>query len=152
MNFVRCSFLLGLVGLLTGCVTPAEMGYVLQPEPNYTTPVYTAPVYNTSPAYYATPVSGHSTMTVYDGYHPGYGGPRHLHHRPPPPPHGRFSGNNGGHGPHKRVPANQFQPPVRRQPTGKAPPGKGTFGKTAPSSRGAPGRMPPHGKGGGRKK
>ena len=89
MNVVRYIFLLGLVGALTGCVTPEEMGYLATPEPAYTTPVTpvysTTPVYNTSPSYYATPVSGYSTMTVYDGYHPGYGGPHYPHHGPPPP-------------------------------------------------------------------
>ena len=98
MKIVRDAFLLGLVGLLAGCVTPADMGYVLPPEPVYTAPVSAAPVYNTSPAYYATPVSGYSTMTIYDGYHPGYGGPRYPHHRPPP--YGRHPGMHGGHDRH----------------------------------------------------
>ena len=97
MNAVKCVFLLGLVGLLSGCLTPEEMGYLVSPEPVYTTPVAT-PVYNTSPAYYATPVSGYSTMTVYDGYHPGYGGPRYPHHNPPPPPHGGRPVAHGVHG------------------------------------------------------
>ena len=148
MNFARYSFLVGLVGLLAGCVTPAEMGYVLPPEPVYTAPVYN----NASPAYYTTPASGYSTMTVYDGYHPGYGGPRYSHHRPPPPPHGKFSGHHGGHGDHKRVPINKLQPPVRKQPGGKTPSGKGASGKTAPSGKGAPGRPPPHGGKGDRRK
>ena len=171
MKIVRYAFLLGLVGLLAGCVTPADMGYVLPPEPVYTAPVSATPVYNTSPAYYATPVSGYSTMTIYDGYHPGYGGPRYPHHRPPP--YGRHPGMHGGHdrhgghhgdrhgggksiavpagthlnaGGHKRVPINQLQPPTRRQPTGRAPTGRG-----APS-KGVPGRGVPPGKGGGRKR
>ena len=76
MNIVHDAFLLGLVGLLAGCVTPTDMGYVLPPEPAYTAPVSTAPVYNASPAYYPTPVSGYSTLTVYDGYYPVYSGPR----------------------------------------------------------------------------
>ena len=88
MNFTRQTFLLlGLGGLLAGCVTPTDMGYV--------TPV--EPVYNTAPAYYATPVSGYSTMTVYDGYHPGYGGPRYPHHRPPAYGHGHGERGHGGH-------------------------------------------------------
>ncbi len=102
MNAARYVSLLGLVGLLTGCVTPTDMGYAVPAEPVYTTPVYNAtPVYNSSPAYYATPVSGYSTMTVYDGYHPGYGGPHYPHHRPPPPrAFGRDHGGHGGHGGH----------------------------------------------------
>ena len=105
MKVVRYTFLLGLVGLLTGCLTPEEMGYLAPTEPAYATPVTpvysTTPVYNTSPSYYATPVSGYSTMTVYDGYHPGYGGPRHPHHGPShrdrPAVH-EGHGGPGGHG------------------------------------------------------
>ena len=163
MNAARyLFFLFGLVGLLTGCVTPTDMGYVVPAEP-----VYATPVYNSSPAYYATPVSGYSTMTVYDGYHPGYGGPRYPHHRPPPH-HGSgpsMHGGHGGHGGHvghggsgghhgggktamvpagtrlnagghKRTPINQIQGPARKPSPGRAPSGKG----------GAPG------KGGGRRK
>ena len=154
MNATRYLFLFGLVGLLTGCVTPTDMGYVVPTEP-----VYATPVYNSSPAYYATPVSGYSTMTVYDGYHPGYGGPRYPHHRPPPPHHGKGPSMHGGHGGsgghhgggktvmapagtrlnaggHKRTSINQIQGPARKPPSGRAPSGRG----------GAPG------KGGGRKK
>ena len=152
MKIAHDALLLGLVGLLAGCVTPADMGYVLPPEP-----AYTAPVYNTSPAYYATPVSGYSTMIVYDGYHPGYGGPRYPHHRPPPPPRGHRPGMHGGHhGGGRQVPVRQYQPPARRQPTIKTPPGKGVPGRGVPGrgvpGRGVPGRGVPPGKGGGRKK
>ena len=106
MNIPHCFLLVGLLGLLTGCVTPEDIGYLVPPASGYdttpvsTTPVYSpTPVYNTSPAYYTTP--GYSTMTVYDGYHPGYGGPRHPHHRPPPPMvFGRDHGKHGGHGGH----------------------------------------------------
>ena len=159
MNFMcRTIFVLGLCSLLAGCVTPTDMGYVVPAEP-----VYTTPVYNTSPAYYATPVSGYSTMTVYDGYHPGYGGPRYPHHRPPPRPayrhghgHGHGDRGHGGHGVHgghgapakpagggrvspggpKRVPVNQGKPPSRRPAPSRGP-----------SNRGGG-----SGKGGGRKK
>ena len=155
MNALRYVFLLGLVGLLTGCVTPTDMGYVVPAEP----------VYNTSPAYYATPVSGYSTMTVYGGYHPGYGGPRYPHHRPPPPHHGNRPGMHGGHGGHhggghgghhgggksgghKMSPIINPQPPAKKPSAGRAPSGKGGAPKSAPRSapRGAPR------KGGGRKK
>ena len=89
MNFTRQTILLlGLGGLLAGCETPTDMGYI--------TPV--EPVYNTAPAYYATPVSGYSTMTVYDGYHPGYGGPHYPHHRSPAYGHGDDDRGHGGHG------------------------------------------------------
>ena len=89
MNFTHQTFLLlGLGGLLAGCETPTDMGYI--------TPV--EPVYNTAPAYYATPVSGYSTMTVYDGYHPGYGGPHYSHHRSPEYGHGHDDRGHGGHG------------------------------------------------------
>ena len=147
MNAARYLFLFGLVGLLTGCVTPTDMGYVVPAEP-----VYTTPVYNSSPAYYVTPVSGYSTMTVYDGYHPGYGGPRYPHHRPPPP-HGSRSGmhdRHGGHhgggrsGGHKMVPRNNLKPPVKKPSAGKAPSGK--VGAPRSTPRSAPR------KGGGRKK
>jgi len=171
MNIVRHTFLLGLVGLLAGCVTPTDMGYVLPPEPAYTAPVSTAPVYNASPAYYPTPVSGYSTLTVYDGYYPAYSGPRYPHHHRPPPPrwhhrpgmHGGPASRHGGH--HgsggKNVPIRQYQLPGRRQPTIKPPPGRGVPGRGAPGrgvpGRGVPGRgvlgrgVPP-GKGGGRKR
>ena len=153
MNAVRYVSLLGLVGLLTGCVTPTDMGYVVPAEP----------VHNTSPAYYATPVSGYSTMTVYDGYHPGYGGSHypHPHHRPPPP-HGNRPpaygghGDHGGHGGHhggrksamhstnlrlnpggnKRTSVNNSQPSPKKQSPKWRPSGKGGAS----------------GKGGGRKK
>lgn len=111
MNIVRHTFLLGLVGLLAGCVTPTDMGYVLPPEPAYTAPVSTAPVYNASPAYYPTPVSGYSTLTVYDGYRPVYRGPHrlpHRHRRPPPPPHWHRPRPHGR--PHPRVPGRGVPP------------------------------------------
>ena len=171
MNAAHYVFLVGLVGSLTGCVTPSDLGYIAPTEP-----VYTAPVYNTSPAYYATPVSGYSTMTVYDGYHPGYGGPHYRHPGPPPPPPGKHASLHGGHhGSQPRV-HHASQPAVRhggspgvrhgggapgvysgparpngggknvaggrKQPNGKAPSGKGG----APRKGGAPG------KGGGRKR
>ena len=151
MNAARYLFLLGLVGLLTGCVAPTDMGYVAPAEP-----VYATPVYNSSPAYYATPVSGYSTMTVYDGYHPGYGGPRYPHHGPPPHHekgpsmhgghgghgrHGGHGGSGGRHGGgktvmapagtrlnaggHKRTSINQIQGPARKPSPGRAPSGKG---------------------------
>jgi hypothetical protein len=146
MNAMRYVFLLGLVGLLTGCVTPTDMGYVVPAEP----------VYNTSPAYYATPVSGYSTMTVYDGYHPGYGGPRYPHHRPPPH-HGHRPGMHGGHGGHhgggksgghKMTPIINPQQPVKKPSAGRAPSGKGGAPKSTP--KGAPKGAPR--KGGGPKK
>ena len=122
MKVLHYISLFGLVGLLTGCLTPEEMGYLVPSEPVYATPgavpvatPVATPVYNTSPAYYATPVSGYSTMTVYDGYHPGYGGPRHPHHREPP--HGGrpvVHGGHGGHGGHT----------VKRICPGRAPNGK----------------------------
>ena len=151
MNIPHCFLLVGLLGLLTGCVTPDDIGYLVPSASGYettpvsTTPVYSpTPVYNTSPAYYTTP--GYSTITVYDGYHPGYGGPRHPHHRPPPPPvfghgHGRHGGHGGhaGHGGHsrgkpaaphfaggsKRGPANQVRPPRQKSMPSRAPSGKG---------------------------
>ena len=154
MNAMRYVFLLGLVGLLTGCVTPTDMGYVVPAEP----------VYNTSPAYYATPVSGYSTMTVYDGYHPGYGGPHYPHHRPPPPPpHGNRPGMHGGHGGHvghgghhgggksgghKMASGNNSKPPAKKPSAGRAPTGKGGAPKSTP--KGAPKGAPR--KGGGPKK
>ena len=179
MNTRQTFFLLGLGGLLAGCVTPTDMGYV--------TPV--EPVYNSSPAYYATPVSGYSTMTVYDGYHPGYGGPRYPHDRPPPPPaygHGHHGGHGGrGHGEHgahgghgaparsvgvpegthyssgsKRVPINQLQPPSRKPASGKgsgpkagAPKGgSGPKGGAPKGGSGPKGGAPKGGGGRGRKK
>ena len=131
MNAVRYTFLLGLVGLLTGCLTPEEMGYLATPEPVYTTPVappVATPVYNTSPSYYATPVSGYSTMTVYDGYHPGYGGPRHPHHGPShrdrPAVHGGHGGHHGGGKPAMRTAGSRTggggQQPVRVNQPAKA--------------------------------
>ena len=101
MRVERYIPLLGLVGLLTGCLTPEDIGCLETSEPVYVTPgaaPVATPVYNTSPAYYATPVSGYSTITVYDGYYPGYGGPRHPRHREPP--HGRRPGAHGGYGEH----------------------------------------------------
>ena len=172
MNFTRQTFLLlGLGGLLAGCVTPTDMGYV--------TPV--EPVYNTAPAYYATPVSGYSTMTVYDGYHPGYGGPRYPHHRPPPPSayghgHGHGHGDRGhrGHGAHgghvaptrsvgvpegtryssgaKRVPINQLQPPSRKPAASKRSSGKGGGPKGGGPKGGGPRGGAPKGGGRGGKK
>ncbi len=151
MNAARYLFLLGLAGLLTGCVAPTDMGYVAPVEP-----VYATPVYNSSPAYYATPVSGYSTMTVYDGYHPGYGGPRYPHHRPPPH-HGHRPGMHGGHGGHhgggksgghKMTSGNNFKPPAKKPSVGRTPSGKGGSPRSTPprAPRGAPR------KGGGRKK
>ena len=174
MNFTRQTiFVLGLCGLLVGCVTPTDMGYV--------TPV--EPVYNTAPAYYATPVSGYSTMTVYDGYHPGYGGPHYPHHRPPPPPayrhgnahshgdHGHGAhGGHGGHGGHsgRVAPTTRSGPPTVRSGTPSKPTGGGRVSsggpKRAPAnqtkppsrkptpSRGPSNRGGGSGKGGGRKK
>lgn len=89
---LRIFLLIALSGLITGCVTsPYDTGYVVPADPVY---------YNSSPAYYATPVSGYSTMTIYDGYHPRYGGTRYKHR-----PHGHrdhaYEGRhhaNGGHG------------------------------------------------------
>ena len=165
MNAVKCVFLLGLVGLLTGCLTPEEMGYLASPEPVYATPVAT-PVYNTSPAYYATPVSGYSTMTVYDGYHPGYGGPRYPHRNPPPPPHGGRpvahgvhggpSGNHGGGTPavqnvgsrpgaHGREPIRSTKPQSAAQ---KPLPGKDLSGKGSQWKGGTSGKGVSSGKGG----
>lgn len=140
MNAVKCVFLLGLVGLLTGCLTPEEMGYLASPEPVYTTPVAT-PVYNTSPAYYATPVSGYSTMTVYDDYYPGYGGTHYPHHSPPP--HGDRPVVHGGHGGHK----GHGGPGGHGGHAGPARPG-GRPGGAKPAvhttaSRPAPGGQPP---------
>lgn len=179
MNAVKYVFLLGLVGLLTGCLTPEEMGYLASPEPVYTTPVAT-PVYNTSPAYYATPVSGYSTMTVYDGYHPGYGGPHYPHHRPPP--HGDRPDVRGGHGGHtgsagqgarpggtktvvhptrERPKAGEPQQPrlvkskspEKKQLPGKVVSGKGASGKGGTSGKvSKPGQAGSHGKGVIRKK
>lgn len=100
MNAERCFLLLGLAGLLAGCVTPVDTGYVTPYD------VYSTPVYNPSPAYYAVPAAGYSTTTIYDGYYPAYIGPRHPHyshghHRPPPPPkvhHGGHTGRNAVRG------------------------------------------------------
>ncbi len=150
MNAMRYVFLLGLVGLLTGCATPTDMSYVVPAEP----------VYHTSPAYYATPVSGYSTMTVFDGYRPRYGGPRYPHHRPPPP-HRNRPGMHGGHGWHhgggktrgyKMTPITNHQPPAKKPSAVRAPLGKGGAPKSTPRStpRSAPRGAPR--KGGGRKK
>ena len=171
MNATRCFLLLGPVGLLTGCVTPTDMGYVVPAEP-----VYTTPVYNTSPAYYATPVSGYSTMTVYDGYHPGYGGPRYPHHRPPEYGHGhgerehgghdapRHSVHHGGHGGLSKpgAPVTRSGVPTARPSTPSKPVGGGhgssvkpklaSSGKLKmPTRKNSPSKVP-SGKGGGRKK
>ena len=49
MNFTHQTFLvLVLGGLLAGCVTPTDMGYVVPAEP----------VYNTAPAYYEGTTTG----------------------------------------------------------------------------------------------
>ncbi len=164
MNAVRYTFLLGLVGLLTGCLTPEEIGYLTTPEPVYTTPatpVYsTTPVYNTSPSYYATPVSGYSTMTVYDGYHPGYGGPRYPHHGSShgdrPAVHGGHGGNHGGGKPAMRTAGSRkgagMQQPARvTQPTKssiKPLPGKDLSGTGSQWKGGTSGKSGgSHGKG-----
>lgn len=163
MNAVRYTFLLGLVGLLTGCLTPEEMGYLATPEPVYTTPVATpvaTPVYNTSPAYYATPVSGYSTMTVYDGYHPGYGGPRYPHHGPShrdrPAVHGGHGGHHGGGKPAMRTAGSRTggggQQPVRVNQPAKASikplPGKDLSGRGSQWKGGNSGKSGgSHGKG-----
>ena len=157
MNIPHCFLLVGLLGLLTGCVTPDDIGYLFPPGPGYettpvyTTPAYTTPVYNTSPAYYTTP--GYSTTTIYDGYHPGYGGP----HRPPPPmAFGRDHDRHGKHGGHghggssvrpiaspthtktpsrinpgnsKRTSNNQVKNPRPKSMPSKEPPSKGVSGK-----------------------
>ncbi len=179
MNFTHQTLLvLVLGGLLTGCVTPTDMGYVVPAEPVYST----APAY-TVPAYYVTPVSGYSTMTVYDGYRPRYGRPHFPHHRPPPPPayrhgHGHGHGDRshgahggpGGHGGHfgRLAPTTRSGPPTMRLGTPSKPAGGGRVfsggPKRAPvnqarppSRRPAPSRAPSgrgggFGKGGGRKK
>ena len=180
MNFTHQTLLvLVLGGLLTGCVTPTDMGYVVPAEP----------VYNTAPAYYVTPVSGYSTMTVYDGYYPRYGGPHYPHyshyphHRPSPPPayrhgHGHDHGDRshgahggpGGHGGHfgRLAPTTRSGPPTMRFGTPSKPAGGGrvssggpkrapVYHARPPSRRPAPSRAPSgrgggFGKGGGRKK
>ena len=162
MNIPHCFLLVGLLGLLTGCVTPADVGYLFPPEPGYettptyTTPAYTTPVYNTSPAYYTTP--GYSTMTVYDGYHPGYGGP-HYPHRPPPPmtigrDHDRH-GRHGGHGSHHEHGVSSVRPVTSPKHTGSPsriypgnskrtpinqikPPRQKSMPSKAPSGKGVP--------------
>ncbi len=152
MKVLHYISLFGLVGLLTGCLTPEEMGYLVPSEPVYATPgavpvatPVATPVYNTSPAYYATPVSGYDTMTVYDGYHPGYGGPRHPHHREPP--HGGRPVVHGGHGGHtvsRQVSGGQ-QPARATQPHSAAQkplPGKDLSGKGSQWKGGTPGNGP----------
>ena len=178
MNVVRYIFLLGLVGALTGCVTPEEMGYLATPEPTYTTPVTpvysTTPVYNTSPSYYATPVSGYSTMTVYDGYHPGYGGPHYPHHGPPshgnrPAVHGGHGGPSGHHGGRapavrnvgsrpgahgrEQIRATKNQSAAQKPLPGKARPANGAPWRSGASGKnGASGKGGAHGKGGARRR
>ena len=132
MNAARSFIMIGLVGLLTGCVTSVDTEYV---EP-YSTPTYsTSPVYDASPAYYATPVSGYSTMTIYDDGFPvymdaHYPHPSRRHHRPPPPPprvehhKDRHGGHSGGHavrgsahgGQGMRTPSRLFAQPSTRKP------------------------------------
>lgn len=163
MRVERYIPLLGLIGLLTGCLTPEDIGYLETSEPVYVTPgavPVTTPVYNTSPAYYATPVSGYSTMTVYDGYHPGYGGPRYPRHREPPHggrpvAHGGYGGHGGHTGPRPvtggQQPARVTQPHSAAQKPlhGKDMSGRGPQWKGGTSGkRGTPGKGSISGKGG----
>lgn len=153
MNVVRCFIVLGLVGLLTGCVTRVDTGYVEPYVPALSTSTYSSsPVYDASPVYYASPVSGYSTTTIYDGGFPVYMDTHypyyshrhysHRHHRPPPPPP-RFEHRpqhhvgNGGHGRRiysggriqppnrKSAPVSRVQPPNRKPTPSRTPPRRG---------------------------
>ena len=144
MNVARCFIIMtGLVGLLTGCVTRVDTGYVEPYVPAYSTSTYnSSPVYDASPACYAAPVSGYSTTTIYDGGFPVYMDTHyshyphfsHRHHRPPPPPprfghrphhnggyhgghvvHGKAHGGNSGHG--RRTPSGLCPQPSNKKPT-----------------------------------
>ena len=164
MNVAHSFSMIGLVGLLTGCVTRVDTGYVEPYVSVDSTSTYNAPpVYSASPAYYAAPVSGYSTTTIYDGGYPVYMDthyphyPHHRHHRTPPPPppprfvhrpqnHGGFHGGHivhssahGGNGSHgRRMPSGLCAQPQNKK---TAP-----VNRLHPSNRKpVPNRTPPRG-------
>ena len=143
MNVTRCFIMTGLVGLLTGCVTRVDTGYVRSYVPAYSTSTCnSSPVYDVSPAYYAAPVSGYSTTTICDSGFPVYMDTcyphySYRHHRPPPPRFGHRPHNHGGyhrgHVVHGSVHGGKSGH-GRRMPSGlcaQPPNGKPTFNRTS---------------------
>ena len=145
MNAVRYIFLLGLVGLLTGCVTPADLSYIVPSEIVPADAVAT-PVYNSTPVYYTPPAPVHPAPVVIG--HPGYDGPHH-HHPAPPHAHGgrmeparhagpvRHAVRPGRGGPGGRPGGGRSAPnAAKRQAPGRAPSGRGGPGRGAPPKKG----------------
>lgn len=151
MKVVRYIFLLGLLGLLTGCVTPADLSYIVPSEVVPSDAVVT-PVYNSVPAYYTPPAPVYPAPVIID--HPGYDGP---HHRPAPshaghpPAHGgrmeparhagpvRHAEHAGRGGPNGRPGGGRGAPAAaKRQAPGRAPSGRGGSGRGAPPNKGGP--------------